>query len=206
MSRTAVNRWHNCCAAFNWRDVTRDSWHQKLIDAYSEPQRSYHTIQHLDECLRLLDEVSCNQPNMIEMALWFHDAVYDPKALDNEERSAVLASEALEAAGVAPALVAEVRRMIMLTKTHQPGRGPDDATLIDIDLAILGQEAVRFGEYEQQIRREYAWVPDEVYRVKRAEILRGFLQRDPIYRSPFFHQKFESAARSNLRRLISQLQ
>ncbi len=181
------------------------TWHTRLLAAYAEPQRAYHSLQHLDECLRVFDEAkasdSIKQPDLVEMAFWFHDAVYDPKGSENEALSAQMAVEALGDGEVAR----EVARLIMLTKSHQPGAGLDDAWIIDIDIAIFAQAPARVMEYERQIRVEYAWVPDEVYREKRAEILTGFLNRERIYLTPWARERFEDRAQENLRTLIAQL-
>lgn len=178
-------------------------WHDRLVRAYGEPQRAYHSPQHLEECLGVLDEakVFMQQPDLIELALWFHDAVYDPKSIENEALSAAMAVEALGGTQVAR----EVARLILLTKSHQPGEGPDDAWIIDIDLAIFAQSPERVLEYEQQIREEYGWVPEEVYREKRAEVLRSFLAREPIYRTSWARERFETRAKENLRALIDGL-
>lgn len=175
-------------------------WHERLVKAYGEPQRAYHSLQHLGECLGVFDVAKglIQKPDLIELALWFHDAVYDPKSGENEALSAEWAIEALGGTAAAH----EVARLIMLTKSHQPGEGADDAWIIDIDLAIFAQPASRVLEYERQIREEYAWVPEEVYSEKRAEVLRGFLAREPIYRTSWARERFETRARENLRGLL----
>lgn len=178
-------------------------WHERLVRAYGEPQRAYHSRKHLEECLLVLDEAKAfmQQPDLIELALWFHDAVYDPKSGENEALSAAMAVEALGGTSTAH----EVARLILLTKSHQPGEGPNDAWIIDIDLAIFAQSPERVMEYEQQIREEYSWVPEEVYREKRAEVLRSFLAREPIYRTPWARERFEAQAKENLRVLMDGL-
>ena len=177
-------------------------WHARLLGCYAETQREYHTLQHLEECLLLLDDAKATgliaKPDIIEMALWFHDAVYDPQGSDNEEFSAQMALEALGNTETA----SEVARLILLTKSHQPGDGPDDAWIIDIDLAIFAQPMERVLEYERQIRQEYAWVPEEVYVEKRGEILTAFLNRPQIYLTAWAKERFEARARENLRALI----
>lgn len=181
------------------------AWHARLLRCYAEPQRAYHTLQHLEECLRCFDEAKVSgliaQPDLIEMALWFHDAVYDPQGGENEALSAQMAVEALGDG----AMAREVARLILLTKSHQPGDGPDDAWIIDIDLAIFAQPMKRVLEYERQIRAEYAWVPQAVYAEKRAEILTGFLKREQIYLTAWAHERLESQARANLRALIDSI-
>lgn len=177
--------------------------------AYSEPWRHYHHVQHLSECLAALDEAKATKrlphADAIEMALWFHDAVYDPKAGDNEERSAQMAQQALEAAHLAPAFITDVVRLVMCTKTHNADGHADAQWMIDIDLSILGREPQRFQEYEVQIRAEYSWVPAEVYAEKRAEILTSFLNRDQIFSTESFREKLEGLARWNLAALIESL-
>ncbi|MBK8035965.1 MAG: N-methyl-D-aspartate receptor NMDAR2C subunit [Verrucomicrobiaceae bacterium] len=179
-------------------------WHERLVKAYEEPQRAYHSLQHLEECLGVLDEVKgfIQKPDLIEMALWFHDAVYDPKSGENEALSAEWAIEALGGT----AMAREVARLIMLTKSHQPGEGQDDAWIIDIDLAIFAQPVSRVLEYERQIREEYTWVPEELYREKRAEVLTGFLNRERLYLTAWARERFEQWARENLRALIERLE
>ncbi|MBB5035647.1 HD domain-containing protein [Prosthecobacter vanneervenii] len=192
----------NCCGMPG--DGT--AWHERLATSYTEPQRAYHTLQHLEECLLVFDEARAAglmaNPDLIEIALWFHDAVYDPQAGNNEELSAQMAMEALGESDQSR----EVARLILLTKSHQPGNGPDDAWIIDIDLAIFAQPIERVMEYERQIRAEYSWVPQAVYAEKRAEILRGFLARPQIYLTAWAQKRFEACARENLRSLIAAVQ
>lgn len=177
----------------------------RLKAAYAEPQRHYHTLQHLGECLATFDDVQphAEHPHEVELALWFHDAVYDIKGHDNELRSADWARDALLDAGVAPASAQHVHDLVMATRhTAVPSDG-NQQLLVDIDLSILGAERTRFDEYEQQIRKEYAYVPGFLFRRKRREILKGFLDRPAIYSTPDFHAALEARARDNLRRVTS---
>ena len=186
--------------AVNGGAAVRDS----LLAAYGEPHRKYHTLQHLHECLGLLAPAAgaAVRPCEVEVALWFHDAIYDVRRSDNEERSADWASAAAAAAGVAPAVVERLRSLVLVTKhTGSPG-SDDERLLLDIDLAILGAPEERFAEYERQIRAEYAWVPQALFDEKRAAILRSFLERERIYQTPLFHSRFEAAARANLARAV----
>ncbi|MFN3987099.1 MAG: N-methyl-D-aspartate receptor NMDAR2C subunit [Rhodocyclaceae bacterium] len=171
-----------------------------LVAAYDEPQRKYHTRQHLRECLAWFERCRdlAERPAEVAMALWFHDAVYAPRAGDNEARSADWAARTLTAAGVAPEAVARVVAHIMATCHAALPQGPDQALLVDIDLSILGAARVRFDEYEQQVRAEYAWVPGFVYRRKRREVLAGFQARTPIYQTPRLHDALEHRAHENL--------
>jgi len=180
--------------------------HAALLAAWSEPQRHYHTLQHLAECLTLADALrgEMAHPAEVVLALWFHDAVYDVRAHDNEARSAQWAVQALGEAGVAKDACERVDALIMATchGLTVPST-PDSALLVDIDLAILGSEESRFAEYEAQIRAEYAWVSPDMFAVKRREVLRSFLDRPRIYTTDTMHARFETQARVNLSRAIS---
>jgi predicted metal-dependent HD superfamily phosphohydrolase len=207
MTRTNLQYWNP-----RWRDLKAVGdpvvWHRRLIDAYSEKRRHYHNLQHLDECLGELYSVRslATQPAIVEMALWFHDAVYDPRSGTNEEDSASLAVDCFTAAHLPTESVEAVRQLILCTKTHQPNAGADAALLVDIDLAILGQPPARFWAYEQGIKAEYSWVPEETYVQKRTEILASFLRRPTIYRTDPLKQKYELMARTNLESAINRLQ
>jgi len=139
------------------------------------------------------------------LALWFHDAVYDTRAGDNEERSAALAKECLDEAGVSGLISNAVVDLVMATKSHECSGNADAAAMLDIDLSILGQSEERFLEYEEQIRKEYAWVPKMIFGPKRAEILEGFLLRERIYKTAWFFDKYEEKARRNIERSVGKL-
>lgn len=181
--------------------------YEQLQAQYAEPHRQYHNQRHIAECLREFDRIRsrAREPEAVEFAIWFHDAVYDSRAADNEEQSAALAGESLRQAGARPALVHAVRQLVLATKLHDGALHPDAPLLVDVDLSILGQSAARFWEYEQGIRAEYAWVPQEVFRGKRAEILERFLARPRLYHTDFFFKRFELQARANLNAAIARL-
>ncbi len=182
--------------------------YRDLVARYSEPQRAYHTLDHIAECLRWLDEVSplLARPREAELALWFHDVVYDPRRADNEERSAALAAEVLRAAGVGEDVVERVAGLIRLTSHTAAELTGDDALVCDIDLAILGATPERFAQYDAAIRREYAWVPEEIFRRERARVLAGFLARLSIYHTSTFADALEQQARANLSAAVRRYQ
>jgi predicted metal-dependent HD superfamily phosphohydrolase len=172
----------------------------QILGCYSEPHRHYHTLQHLRECLVLTEEFADlpENPFVIKISLWFHDAIYDVKLHDNEERSAAFARTELQERGIAPEIIQKVSQLILITRHSAQPSTLDEEILSDIDLAILGANESRFLQYEQQIRREYSWVPEHLYQVKRTEILEGFLNRDHIYNTPRFRDLYENKARRNL--------
>ncbi|MCH7329362.1 metal-dependent hydrolase [Acinetobacter modestus] len=175
----------------------------KLIVAYSEQQRAYHTVQHLYECLVLLESIRAdlNDADAVALALWFHDAVYDPQAKDNELKSAELFEQYL-VQDLPVDIVGKIKRWIVATQKHASTDELDLQFLLDIDLAILAASRARFAEYEQQIQKEYAWVGSEVYSIKRKEVLAHFYQAEPLYQTEYFQKNFEQRAKGNLREVV----
>ena len=168
---------------------------------YEEPHRAYHTLSHVGQVLQEVERLAPNASNLqvVKLAAWFHDIIYDPRASDNEARSAAYATERLEALQQPQALITEVQRLIMLTRSHDVGA--DDApghVLCDADLAILGTSETSYRRYSEAIRREYAWVDEAAYRAGRTGVLQQFLQRPRIYHTATMHQEREQSARHNL--------
>ncbi len=194
-----------------WLDLglatVADDLFEALRSSYAEPHRAYHTAQHIDDCLRHLDMIRarCERPAEIEIALWFHDAIYDPMSGDNELRSADWAARELERSFATEDTIASIRSLILITRHDAVSTAPAEQVLSDIDLSILGAEPERFAEYEAQVRKEYAWVPDAVFRHERARLLRRFLARPAIYATAFFREMLEEQARVNLAESIAQL-
>lgn len=176
----------------------------RLIAAYNEPQRKYHSEQHLTECLELFDRhrALAVEPAEVEMALWFHDAIYDTRVDDNEAKSAAWAADELRQAGVGPERISRVVDLILATRHEALPQGRDQKLLVDIDLAILGADLPRFEEYESQVREEYSWVPDAIFLDKRRKVLSGFLARNPLYNTPRLREHLEHQARCNLERSL----
>ncbi len=177
----------------------------ELQRRYAQPQRHYHTMQHLGECLAWFEreKALAERPGEVALALWFHDAIYDVHAHDNEARSADWAREALLEAGADVAAADRVHALVMATRHDAVPEGRDAELLIDIDLSILGAERERFDEYERQVHAEYAFVPDEVRLPRRRAILQRFLDREAIYATPRMHALLEARARANLQRSVS---
>ena len=180
--------------------------HAALLARYSEPHRAYHTLQHLAECLAHFgrERGLARHPGEVAVALWFHDAIYDTGRHDNEAESAAWARRALCEAGARDEVADRVHALVMATRHSETPATADERLLVDIDLAILGADAPRFAEYERQIRVEYAFVPDALFRAKRAEVLRGFDERRPIYATPALRERLEAAAHANLARSLAQ--
>lgn len=177
-----------------------------LCAAWAEPQRAYHTLQHLQECLAQADVIErlAEHPGEVLLALWFHDAVYDPRGRDNEALSADWAREVVERQGDA-AMGDRVHRLVMATEHHAVPVTLDARVLVDVDLSILGAAPDRFDEYERQVREEYGHVPGLVFRSKRRSVLQGFLDRPAIFGTDAYAERLEAQGRENLRRSIARL-
>jgi predicted metal-dependent HD superfamily phosphohydrolase len=171
-----------------------------LLAKYSEATRKYHSIQHLTECLAYFRAAQhlAAKPAEVEMALWFHDAIYDTNEHDNDEQSANWALSASTSAGVSLEKAERIYSLILVTKHTAAPFAQDEKVLIDIDLSILVAEPARFAEYESQIRAEYSFAPEPLFRCKRSQILRSFFDRPAIYSTEFFHGLLERQARTNL--------
>ena len=181
---------------------------EALLSAWSAPERGYHDLRHLEDCLAQLDTADEPDPatrDVVEAALWFHDAVYDPRASDNEERSAAWALEALPGTGIPRDVGGQVARLVRLTRGHAPVPDRAGQLMCDIDLSILGRPVEMFDSYDRGVRAEYAWVPETIFRAHRAQVLEDFLRRDPLFQTPAFRQRFEATARTNLRRALARL-
>ena len=207
MNAPTSDRW-----ASLWRQLSAATGDPQLIYRelawlYSQPDRHYHNLHHIAECLAEFDSVRhlASQPVAVELAIWFHDAIYETRAQDNEERSAELARQRIADAGGSSESREAVAALVMATKTHEPTVHPDAPLVVDVDLSILGQPKERFQEYETQIRREYDWVPEATFAAKRAEILERFLARKRIYTTDHFFAKYERQARTNLQDSIRTL-
>ena len=178
-----------------------------LERAYAEPARVYHTAEHIRDCLAQFDlsQHTARRPDEVEAAIWFHDAVYLPRGSDNEESSARLARTTLAEAGAPLEAAHRIAGLVLATEHLAIPGEPDAALLCDIDLSILGRTPEIFDEFERRIRREYAWVPEPVYRGARAEILAEFLRRRSIFQTDYFRGRYEVQARANLERVLKDL-
>jgi predicted metal-dependent HD superfamily phosphohydrolase len=197
-----VTLWHRLGAHGSGRSVFAH-----LASAYTEPGRTYHNTIHIQDCLAQLDlsREFAQRPDEVEAALWFHDAVYQPGASDNEDRSARLAEISLVACAVSLERARRVADLILATRHLTLPQDPDAQLLCDIDLSILGREPEVFEGFEERIRQEYAHIPEPLYRRERAAVLARLLRRTVLYQTEFFRVRYEEQARANLSRTLAQL-
>jgi len=186
----------------------------ELLERWNEPARRYHTTRHLVEMFGALEdlegagEIDGRQCSVARLAAWFHDAIYDPSASpgSNEEDSAALARDTLQELGFGDLDVHAIDRLIQLTANHNAdGAEPLDAAFHDADLWILSAPQDRFDGYCDQVREEYAHVPDAAYRKGRAAVLEPLAHRDTIYRTSRALHRWETPARINLGRELARL-
>ncbi|MDB5871487.1 MAG: hypothetical protein JWQ07_929 [Ramlibacter sp.] len=193
-----------------WDDLGKpadEGLYNQLVASWAEEQRRYHTLQHLGECLALFDGVRglARRPGEVALALWFHDAFYDARRSDNEQRSAEWARASVLEAGLSAEVADRVHALVMATCHADAPQDPDAQLLVDVDLAILGAATERFDESNGQIRAEYAHVPEAEFRTGRHHILTRFLVRPRLYSTEHFHSALEARARENLQRALARL-
>ncbi|MER8571509.1 hypothetical protein NKH19_10690 [Mesorhizobium sp. M1338] len=189
-----------------------DALKSELSALYRGPGRHYHNLAHIEAMLALAGDyrAALGDPGAVEAAIWFHDAVYDSKAKDNEAQSADLAEKKL-AGRADPSRLNRISAMIVATATHQVPPFDDatstrDASLfLDMDLAILGAAPEAFDAYERAVRREYQWVEEPMWRAGRSAVLKNFLARPHIFHTEEFRQRFERQARENMTRSLAAL-
>lgn len=172
-----------------------------LLGRWSEPHRAYHDLAHLDEVLRRIDLLAdeAAQPDLVRLAAWYHDAVYDPQASDNEERSAEVATVGLANLGLEPAVVGEVARLVRLTASHDVRAGDrNGAVLCDADLAVLAAGQLRYASYVEGVRREYEHLDDTTFARGRTDVLHRLLDRPQLFSTAYGRREWEQAARTNV--------
>lgn len=180
---------------------------KELYSAYSEKHRYYHTTKHIDAMLRHLDTFAhlAERRDEVELAIWFHDAIYKPFSSSNEVDSADWAKEFLLANDYDKDGIQRVHDLIMATLHNGEVSNRDQKLLVDIDLSILGTSAEVYDQFERHVRQEYKLVPSFVYHKKRKQILQSFLARVSIYNLDEFSNQYEQTARENIQRAINNL-
>jgi predicted metal-dependent HD superfamily phosphohydrolase len=194
------SRWRQSCAAAHLRGDTQAVW-QQLVDLYTQPWRAYHNLTHIQDCFDILAKHGPPPTDAVALdhAIWFHDAIYEVGASDNEARSASLAAESLASLNAAPNLIERVAHLIRATNHRQPTNDPAAQWLCDIDLSILGRDAATYDAYAAAIQREVS-LSDEAFGPPRSTFLKNILTRQRLYQADTFHHTYEAQARTNLQR------
>lgn len=185
-------------------DLTR-LWNE-LEEAYQEDFRKYHNLNHLEELFRYYEiyKSALKHPEEIALAIFYHDYVYNIWKKDNEDKSAIKATQVLKSIRYSIESIHRIEQLILATKHHN-GASKDEKFLIDFDLAIIGKSEEEYKQYAINIRKEYAKVPSFMYRKGRKKVLQHFLDKKSIFQTTEFISKYEEQARRNLRTELNQL-
>jgi predicted metal-dependent HD superfamily phosphohydrolase len=195
-----VQAWTGLIAR-NTTDPNALEFGRGLLQAWNEPHRRYHSVQHLRDILDRVEELGpyADDPDAVRLAAWYHDSVYAGLP-DDEERSARRAEQELSRLGVAPNTVDEVARLVRLTITHDPAAGDRNGEVLsDADLAPLAVSRDNYRLNSAAIRAEYPHIPDEVFRKGRLQVLAALLDGPGVFRSESGRRQWEAAARDNMR-------
>jgi predicted metal-dependent HD superfamily phosphohydrolase len=203
-------RWHRLTEPLLSDVFRRTAVFEQLAAAYEAPGRHYHTLTHIQSLLDAAEQAAgqLHDPVVVQLAVWFHDAVYEPLRSDNETRSAELAREFLAGTSLSVERRERVAFLIGRTQDHTQPQPPDDADLLfflDADLSILGAPEIQYQEYTRQIRQEYRVVPGLLYRSGRRKVLKKMLAMPTLYRTAAYHARLEEAARRNLQAELQRL-
>jgi len=187
------NKFKTLCQNFSKDEKLINTLWEEIKIAYSQPNRHYHTLEHLEQFyieLVVIDTVT-------EFAIFYHDIVYDTSRNDNEEESAKLSNKQLTLLGLPSRLIQKITQLINETKTHKMSSN-NNALFLDADLAVLGSSKKTYAEYIKNIRKEYAIYDDATYKCGRRKVLKNFLEKPNIYQSSYFYNKYEKQAQQNI--------
>lgn len=194
-------------------------WQRCLVDApayaevvyaelerlYAEPHRRYHTLTHIRHCLHEFDQASALMDNAdaVEMALWFHDAIYTLGAPDNEWHSAELFRQH---AGeyTAPAFCQLVQRLVMATTHRGLPQRRDEQFIVDIDLSSFGLPWEDFLRDGRLLREEADSIADAAYYSAQLRFLTVLRDRPTLFFTDFFRERYEKIAQDNICRIIEE--
>ena len=179
----------------------------KISSLYGEEHRSYHNLAHIEDCLLKSELCPLSRDiDILSCAIWFHDVIYDPQKVDNEQESALVAEKFLKSQSINTNFISRVGEVIMSTLHRVPPKNDVEAYMMDIDVSILGAPEVQYSAYCHNIRQEYKSVPWTVYVENRIKILKMFLKRKDIYFTPNFNNRLGSNARINIEKEINILE
>jgi len=201
LTPTLAARWHSLLAPLLPDATARQTELTRLATAYDAPERHYHTLGHVENLLREVARFPLQDATVVELAVWYHDAVYSALRADNEAKSAEWAEAFLRQTTLGPDRRARVADLICRTQDHTQPQPPDDADLLlflDADLGILGAPEAAYWDYARQVRREYRLVPDLLYRPGRRKVLAKLIEAPVLYHTPALREALDAPARRNL--------
>jgi len=178
---------------------------REILSAYTNNNRHYHTLQHLVNLFNQADQFRTQiaDSDTLELSIWYHDIIYQCLRKDNEEKSALFAKYRMEAINYPREKLVRCYEQINATKKHELPKGSTDldtALFLDFDLAILGKDWTTYEKYAQQIRQEYSIFPTFLYNRGRKKVINQLLEKPQLYKTNYYVEHFEDAARANLER------
>ncbi|HAA27930.1 MAG TPA: hypothetical protein DCE56_10050 [Cyanobacteria bacterium UBA8553] len=204
----ASTKFHSLLAPFGVNPVINQEIFTAIATAYSGADRHYHNLTHILQVLQIINSMrpQAENPAALEFSAWFHDIIYDPKAKDNEEKSAEYATNILKLIKIPSATIDKVAKIILATKTHQaPDNDIDIYIFLDADLSILGASSWEYNIYNRGIRKEYSWLSEAEYRWGRIQVLQKFIEGERIYLTDQIFDAREIKARQNIQTEIESL-
>eukprot|EP01125_Pyxidicula_operculata_P017319 TRINITY_DN6067_c0_g1_i1.p2 TRINITY_DN6067_c0_g1~~TRINITY_DN6067_c0_g1_i1.p2 ORF type:complete len:220 (-),score=31.26 TRINITY_DN6067_c0_g1_i1:20-679(-) len=212
MRSTLFTRWDTLMNKLKVGSPQCQKWYKNIETKYKEPQRYYHTLEHIEELFGYYDKyfTLLQKPEVVQLSIFFHDVIYDPNKNDNEEKSVEYfqqfcadTSPVCYSTGASLSLVDDY---IIATKSHKTsGNDTDLNYFLDFDLAVLGKPSAEYKRYASQIRSEYLPVyPEPKYSLGRMRVL-NHLSEGGLFITKEFQDTFEQTARNNLKEEIESL-
>jgi predicted metal-dependent HD superfamily phosphohydrolase len=201
-------RWLELVERYGLEQTTAKWIFTDLVKHYNQPGRYYHTLEHVEAILDTIGplESEAQEYDTLQLAVWFHDVIFEPLGKDNEARSAEYAFIRLREMGLAEETASRVAELIMMTTDHQaPEDDIDGQILIDADLAPFGLDKVQFDQQSVAIRKEFSQISDSAYRESRRKFLKVMMEREPLYYTEYFNATLESKARENIAEALEEL-
>ena len=173
---------------------------KEIETTYHDETRYYHTMEHLQNVHHELLQVKQNirDWDCVLFSLFYHDIIYIPTRTDNESKSSELAKARLESIHLPLIQIEKCIKMIMATKDHTISDEDDINLFTDADLSILGSSRSVYADYCHNVRKEYAELPDSIYKAGRKTFLQKLLNMPAIFKTDNFYRKYEKTARENI--------
>ncbi|HAO06763.1 MAG TPA: hypothetical protein DCQ50_07170 [Chryseobacterium sp.] len=196
----------NCLLFTEDQNLIGDLW-SEIEKKYTEKGRHYHNLEHLENMFSELDAVKDEIENfsVLSFSVFYHDVIYDASSKSNEEKSAEFAEVRLKKLNVDSYFIQKISEQIIATKSHHLSEDSDTNYLLDADLSILGKDSEVYFDYTKKIRKEYSIYPDLLYKPGRKKVLKHFLERKDIFKTPIFKEKYEDIAKANIQMEIDGL-
>ncbi|WP_298509587.1 hypothetical protein [uncultured Kordia sp.] len=201
--------WLNLTSKYTDDELLLNQLWKEIHKNYTSKKRYYHNLTHIGNMLRCvsIDQNDLDDPDTLNLAIWYHDIIYNATKSNNELKSAEFAQKRLKKLQIDPKKIENCANLIISTKKHEilNTQNEDNAYLLDWDLAILGASWKWYEDYTQKIRKEYAMFPDFMYKKGRKKVLQHFLERPRIYYTEKYYDLRETNARNNIQKELTLL-